>query len=129
VKERHRGKSAAKLRANLFGLRAEWIATAWLLARGYRILARNFVVKGGEIDIVVQGGETIAFVEVKARREYEQAVTSIQETKRRRISRAARAWLSRNPWAHASILRGDAVFISPWRLPHHAVAAYILTIY
>lgn len=123
-----RERSPAKLRANLFGLRAEWIATAWLVVRGYRVLSRNFVVKGGEIDIVVQRGATIAFVEVKARKSFEQAVTAIQETKRRRISRAARAWLTRNPWANGSTLRGDAVFISPWRLPHHEVAAYTLNI-
>ena len=101
TKSSHEG-SPDKLRANLFGSRAEWIATAWLLARGYRVLARNFVVKGGEIDIVVQRGATIAFVEVKARKEFEQAVTAIHADKRRRISRAARAWLTRNPWANGS---------------------------
>ena len=127
-KSSHEG-SPDKLRANLFGSRAEWIATAWLLTRGYRVLARNFVVKGGEIDIVVQRGATIAFVEVKARKEFEQAVTAIHADKRRRISRAARAWLTRNPWANGSTLRGDAVFISPWRLPHHEVAAYTINIY
>ena len=104
---KHRPRS---FRARLFGLRAEWIATAWLIARGYRVLARNFVVKGGEIDIVVQRGSTIAFVEVKARREFEQAVTAIQERKRRRISRAARAWLTRNPWANGSTLTGRCGF-------------------
>jgi putative endonuclease len=129
MKDRGRADPSAKLRANLFGSRAEWIATAWLLARGYQVLARNFAVKGGEIDIVVRRGATIAFVEVKARREFEQAVISIQEAKRRRTSRAAKAWLTRNPWAINSTLRGDAVFISPWRLPHHAVAAYALNIY
>jgi len=128
MKESGHERSPAKLRANLFGLRAEWIATAWLVVRGYRVLSRNFVVKGGEIDIVVQRGVTIAFVEVKARKRFEQAVTAIQETKRRRISRAARAWLTRNPWANGSTLRGDAVFIAPWRLPHHEVAAYTLNI-
>jgi putative endonuclease len=120
---------SAKIRANLFGWRAEWIATAWLLARGYRVLARNFVVKGGEIDIVVQRGATIAFVEVKARRELEQAINSIQGKKRRRISCAARAWLTRNPWAITKTLRGDAVYITPWRLPHHAVSEYTLHLY
>lgn len=128
MKKPRLGDPTAKLRANLFGSRAEWIATAWLIARGYRVLARNFVVKGGEIDIVVQRGATIAFVEVKARKEFEQAVNAIQGVKRRRISRAARAWLTRNPWAVTKTLRGDAVYIAPWRLPHHAVAAYTLHI-
>jgi putative endonuclease len=129
MKKPRRGDPSAKLQANLFGSRAEWIATAWLLARGYRVLARNFVVKGGEIDIVAQRGATIAFVEVKARKEFEQAVNSIQGKKRRRISCAARVWLARNPWAITKTLRGDAVYITPWRLPHHSVAAYTIHIY
>ena len=125
----HYGRNASsKHRANLFGSRAEWIAAAWLLAKGYRVLARNFVVRGGEIDIVIRRGATIAFVEVKARKEMQQAVISIQGRKRQRVSRAARVWLTRNPWALGSTFRGDAVFISPWRMPRHLVAAYTLNI-
>jgi putative endonuclease len=113
-------------RAHVFGLRAEWIAAAWLLAKGYRVLARRFLVKGGEIDLVVQRGDAIAFVEVKAREEIDDALDAIREVKRRRISRAARAWLARNPWAASATLRGDAVFVAPGRLPRHAVEAYRL---
>jgi putative endonuclease len=113
-------------RAHVFGLRAEWIAAAWLLAKGYRVLARRFLVKGGEIDLVVQRGDAIAFVEVKAREEIDDALDAIREVKRRRISRAARAWLARNPWAAGATLRGDAVFVAPGRLPRHAVEAYRL---
>jgi hypothetical protein len=44
----------AKRRAHRFGLRAEWVAAAWLFLKGYRILARRFSVAGGEIDIVAR---------------------------------------------------------------------------
>ena len=50
------------------------------------------------------------------------------EAKRRRISRAARVWLARNPWAAGATLRGDAVFVAPRRLPRHLGAAYRLDI-
>jgi putative endonuclease len=116
----------ARRRAHLFGLRAETIATLLLRLKGYRVLARRFAVAGGEIDIVAQRGETIAFIEVKARGRLDDAASAILETKRRRISRAARVWLTRNPWAAGATLRGDAVFIAPGRLPRHLGGAYSL---
>ena len=121
-------RPGVKRRAHLFGLRAEWIAAAWLLLKGYRILARRFSGAGGEIDIVARRGTTIAFVEVKARPALDEAASAIGEVKRRRMSRAARAWLTRNPWAMRATLRGDAVFVAPGRLPRHLPAAYLLDI-
>jgi len=47
---------------------------------------------------------------------------AIDFVKRRRLSRAARIWLAANPWAAALTLRGDAVFIAPWRWPRHGIA-------
>ena len=44
-------------------------------------------------------GGAIAFVEVKARADLDAAAEAITATKRRRIARAARVWLARNPWA------------------------------
>jgi putative endonuclease len=119
-------EGSGRRRARRFGLRAETFAALWLLAKGYRVLARRFVVRGGELDLVVIRGDTVAFVEVKAREDIGDALGAIHDAKRRRISRAARVWLTRNPWAAGSILRGDAVFVSRWRLPRHAVAAYTL---
>jgi len=118
--------SAARRRAHEHGLRAEWIAALWLIAKGYRILARRFVVRGGEIDLVVRRGETIAFVEVKARGDLEAASDALDAVKRRRLSWAARVWLTQNPWAVGSTLRGDAVLVVRGRLPRHAPEAYTL---
>jgi putative endonuclease len=109
-------------------MRAEAVAALWLRAKGYRVLARRFIVKGGELDLVVRRGETIAFIEVKARAHLDDAAFAIDESKRRRISRAARVWLTRNPWTSGWTWRGDAVLVSPWRLPRHVVEAYRLNL-
>ena len=116
----------ARRRAHLFGLRAESIAALLLRLKGYHLLARRFAAAGGEIDLVARRGATIAFVEVKARDDLDVAAVAINETKRRRICRAARVWLARNPWAAELNLRGDAVFVAPGRLPRHLAAAYTL---
>jgi putative endonuclease len=114
--------------AHLYGIKAESIAALMLRLKGYRILARRFIVSGGEIDLIAKRGGSIAFVEVKARADMEIAAISISATKRRRIGRAARVWLARNPWAASLALRGDAVFVAPGRLPRHAPSAYRLEI-
>jgi putative endonuclease len=46
----------------------ERLAVQHLLAKGYRICERNFRVREGEIDIVAQHGDLLAFVEVRCRR-------------------------------------------------------------
>jgi putative endonuclease len=121
-------RTAAGRRAFTYlrGRGAERIALFWLLAKGYRPLARRYAAAGGEIDLIVRRGGTIAFVEVKARGSMEAALQSIDSGKRRRFGSAARAWLARNP-AHAGLtFRADAVFIAPGAFPRHMVAAFPL---
>jgi putative endonuclease len=118
--------SRRSVQARDFGLRAETLATLWLQSRFYQILDRNFSASGGEIDIVARRGEVIAFVEVKARPSLEEAQVAIGATKTARISRTAHFWLARNRWAADMVLRGDAIFISPWRLPLHVENAFSL---
>ena len=108
------------------GLSAETIALALLMLKGYRPLARRYSAAGGEIDLIVRRGEAVAFVEVKARGVMDDALSAIDANKRRRFSRAARAWLARHPWAMHKTLRADAVFVAPRRLPRHLEAAFEL---
>lgn len=115
-------------RTYLAGHRAEWLAVIWLSLRGYRILARRYVVRGGEIDIVAQRGGVVLFVEVKARPTLDEALLALTAVKRRRIERAAAVWLSRNSWATTRSMRGDAVLIAPRRLPKHVADAFELRI-
>jgi len=122
--------SALERRRTTFlrGHRAEWIALAFLVMKGYRPLARRYAASGGEIDLIVMRGDTIAFVEVKARGVMEDALSAITARKRQRFSRAARAWLSRHAWAEGKTWRADAVFIAPRRWPQHIVSAFDLSI-
>ena len=113
-------------RANRLGRRGEWLASALLVVRGYRILARGYRVSGGEIDIIARRGSVIAFVEVKVRATPEEALLAVTATKRRRVERAASVWLARNGWAMSHVLRGDAVIVAPLRWPRHIEAAFPL---
>jgi putative endonuclease len=110
--------------AYLRGHWAEHVALALLVLKGYRLLARRYSVSGGEVDLIVKRGDTIVFVEVKARAMLDDARVAIGAHKRECISRAARAWLARNGWAAGKVLRADAVFVAPGRLPRHLVGAF-----
>jgi putative endonuclease len=112
----------------LRGHRAEWIALLFLVMKGYRPLARRYAASGGEIDLIVVRGDTIAFVEVKARGLMDDALSAITARKRQRFSRTVRTWLTRNAWAQGKTWRADAVFIAPRRWPRHIVSAFELEI-
>lgn len=69
-----------------------------LVARGLRIVERNFRVRGGEIDIVCRDGATTVFVEVRLRTrgDFGGAAASITPAKQARLILAARHWLARH---------------------------------
>ncbi|WP_280954467.1 YraN family protein [Alsobacter soli] len=108
------------------GMHAEIVAAAFLLAKGYRILAWRYAGDGGEIDLVCRRGAVIAFVEVKQRADLDAAGWAIGPVKQQRFQRAARRWIARNPWASAMTLRCDAVLLAPWRWPRHIPDAFTL---
>lgn len=114
--------------AYAYGLRAETVATLWLRARFYKILARNYRARGGEIDIVARRADAIAFVEVKARGDLASAAIAITPQKQQRFSQAANRWLASNPWAIGYTLRADAIYIAPGKLPRHVKNAFELSV-
>jgi putative endonuclease len=79
------------------GLVGEEIAARELASRGYAILERRYRTQYGEIDIVAEDGETLVFVEVKARAtgEFGTAAESVTAGKRRRVARMAVDYLAR----------------------------------
>ena len=94
------------------------------MAKGYRILAKRFRTRYGEIDIVARRRNLVAFVEVKARASLEEAAYAVTARQQVRIVAAAQAWLKAHP-EHADFdLRFDAVLIAPRRLPRHLLAAF-----
>ena len=109
------------------GLSAESRCAAWLIAKGYRILARRFRSRVGEIDIIARRRGVTAFVEVKARATLDEAAEAITQFQQNRIVAAAEAWLARHPQYANDELRFDAMLIAPGRLPKHLVAAFDTT--
>jgi putative endonuclease len=116
--------SPARVAAFRTGLSAESRAAAYLIAKGYRILARRFRTPYGEIDIVARRRNLLAFIEVKARASLDEAAWAVTPRQQARIIAAAQAWLMAHP-EHAEFeLRFDAVLIAPRRLPRHLLAAF-----
>ena len=106
------------------GLSAESRAAAYLVAKGYRIVARRFRSPVGEVDIVARRGRVLIFVEVKARATLDAAAESLQTRQQRRIAAAAAAWLSLNPHDIDKDIRFDAVLVAPGKIPRHIPAAF-----
>jgi putative endonuclease len=82
----------------LLGKSGENLAAQFLKQSGYKILARNFKTKIGEIDIIAYDKDTISFVEVKTRHSdrFGLPQESISPFKQRQISKAALAYLKDN---------------------------------
>jgi putative endonuclease len=114
----------ARIAAFRTGLSAEALAAAYLMAKGYRILAKRFRTPHGEIDLVARKRDLVAFIEVKARASLDDAAYAVTPRQQARIIAAAQAWLMTHP-EHAEFeLRFDAVLIAPRRLPRHLLAAF-----
>lgn len=101
------------------GHTAEWFAAVSLLIRGYRIVARRYKTKVGEIDLIAVRGSVVAFVEVKARRTLADAEVSISPRQSRRIRQAAAFWIARQRRYQSFEQRFDALYILPRRWPIH----------
>lgn len=74
-----------RLLALRWGALAEYLAVAWLLLTGYRILAFRYRTKLGEIDVIAAKGRLIACVEVKARRDVATAIDAVSPLAQARI--------------------------------------------
>ena len=93
----------------------EGIAEKYLLSKGAKILARNYTVRGGEIDLIAQLNDTILFVEVKLRSNtaYGSAYDAITPAKQKHLSRAAKIYLQKNGLLDKRFARFDAILILP----------------
>ncbi len=81
------------------GDEAERVAENFLVARGLRLVARNYSCRFGEIDLIMQERDTLVFVEVRLRRigkgnDFGGAAASITTKKQARIIAAAQHYLS-----------------------------------
>ena len=111
------------VRSDAKGRHYEIVAMCFLWLHGYRILARRFRTRCGEIDLVARRGSVVSFVEVKARAEGAGiAVPSARQ--RERISRASIIFLARYPKQRDWIVRFDVLSFHGWRWPLHQTNAW-----
>jgi putative endonuclease len=98
------------------GADAEQAAADYLIRQGLKLLARNFRCRGGEIDLIMQEGGVLVFVEVRARASaaFGGAAASITPTKQGRIILAARHYLAR--YQVDAPCRFDAVLLQAGRM-------------
>jgi putative endonuclease len=86
------------LQRQALGKLGESLAVAELERRGYAIVARRYRTRHGEIDIVAEEGETLVFVEVKARAtgEFGLAVEAVTRWKQLQLASMAQEYLALN---------------------------------
>ena len=109
--------SKAKTNTKKTGDDAERIAEDYLVAKGLKVVARNYRCRFGEIDLIMQERETLLFVEVRMRRErdgcsgnnFGGAAASITGSKQARIIAAAQHYLA--GMKHFPPCRFDAILM------------------
>src|SRR5690625_4236706 len=107
-------------RRRALGRQGEELAAATLEAEGYRVLARNWYSRYGELDLVVARGDWVVAVEVKTRSNLEHGhpLEAITPSQVRRLRRLLVEWVAKNR-PRGDRLRIDAVsvLLPPGREP------------
>ena len=102
------------------GRQGEKLAQRYLKKKGYRHLASNYTTRQGEIDLVMQAGDTLVFVEVKTRtdEDYVPPEHVVNYGKRKRIAAAIRHFLhAQNVYDHPCRFDIVAVIITGTNKP------------
>lgn len=95
------------------GLIAETASVWFLRFKGYRILERRYKTRYGEIDIIARHKNTVVFVEVKARKDAEDALHAVTPKMKSRIERAALDYMARHEALQNMDVRFDFIAIAP----------------
>ena len=111
---------------------AEEQAAKYLQEKGYKILARNFSCKMGEIDIIAQDKQkTLVFVEVKQRKTnlFGGGLAAVNKAKQRRITLTAAAYIKKTKINYTA-LRFDIITVTAGVLTQYenAFSAHNLTL-
>jgi putative endonuclease len=90
-------KDDKRTQKRIVGDDKERLAEAYLVAKGFTLIERNFLCKGGEIDLIMKDQEYLVFIEVRYREssEFGGALASITAGKQRKLRRAAEFYLLR----------------------------------
>ena len=100
-----------KTDAQTFGDHAEDQVARYLLAHGFSILARNYRTPSGEVDLIAQQGNLLAFVEVKARAyHFVEPAALVPHSKQQKIIHTAYSFIAKHN-LDDKIYRFDIAFL------------------
>lgn len=94
------------------GLWAEAFALKALKKKGYVLLEERYKTRYGEVDLIMRDGDSLVFVEVKARAKMDDSLYALTPRMRRRIEQSALHYISQTPEAVDMGMRFDVVAIS-----------------
>ena len=117
-------RAARGAAARRSGRRAEVVAVAWLMAKGYRIVGFRLKTPQAEIDVLAKRGDVLAVVEVKSRTSLEVALDTVTFDQRDRLRRAGAQLAANRPGLSACAVRLDLMALAPGRLPRHIPDAW-----
>jgi putative endonuclease len=106
------------------GRRAEVLAAAWLMAKGYRILGFRLKSRAAEIDLLAWRGGVLAVVEVKRRGDLATALEAVGFDQRERLRTAGAAIAASRPALKGAAVRLDLIALAPGKLPRHIPDAW-----
>ncbi len=97
------------------GKRAEESACEHLCSQGLTVVEKNYRCRAGEIDLIMEDGSTLVFVEVRYRssRRFGGSAESIDRRKKERIIRTASHYLQHHPRLATRPARFDVVLLEP----------------
>ena len=112
-----------RIKAEKSGRYAETLCCLWLRIKGYRILKRRYRGPGGEIDILARKNTTLIAIEVKYRKNSDDALFAITPRQQTRIAQSLQAFATRT--GHSGDMRMDVMTVSPKGRIHHHINVWM----
>jgi putative endonuclease len=95
------------------GSKGDELAVQYLKKKGYKVIEKNYHCQGGEIDLIAREGDTLVFVEIKARSSLDFGLPqdAVDRFKQKKICRAATAYLAEHRLSEDIAARFDVVAV------------------
>ncbi|MBT6068795.1 YraN family protein [Candidatus Peregrinibacteria bacterium] len=107
-----------------FGNMGEGLVEKHLILKGWKILEKNFTIRGGEIDLIAVDQGCLVFIEVKTRtsKVFGEGVEQFGFKKRKRVKKTAMHFLEKTKIRYGS-MRFDFISLEKmregkWKLKH-----------
>lgn len=96
------------------GKKGELLVAHYLQKQGYTVLQTNYSIRGGEIDIIAQRQEVLAFIEVKMRSQlYFNTSEVVNRSKQNKIIHTARHYIAQSNVQQDRVYRFDIALVEP----------------